>query len=547
MTDLHVRNEQSDAEPGVPPEAARTLMKAAFLPTGLAVGIIVVVMLAVLITGGGDFAGAFAAVGAGWLALHQVSLPISGVRLGVLPLLATAAIFAATYRQCRKVVRDGIAPHDAAQLAAAVVGVPVVMTIIALAIVKDASTVLKISTPNFFQAFAWTIAVHGLAVVIALGRTFWKPYLARIPDWSWEALRSASRGAVVLLAAGLAVVLVMLAASLEDVVMMLDAHGGSAAPLGLTLLSVLYVANVVVGVVGVSTGAAVTIGDGYLSLFEYVPAPVPSVPILAVLPTSGAAPWWPVLFLVPLTAGIAIARSAHSSAGCARESFFVAAAAALVVSVGYAVLAVASGGALGVFGTVAFAPALGALFLCGWLLLGSGGALGIIVWRENRKLRHSRREEVERAIAEALAEEEAQKSAEEEAADQVTTEDPQEADPPSETKRGVLRLFRQKVPQVRISVKSIPGTVSTLPAKVRRAVSRDGDTAQKDEASAATSPEADPAEAEVPEGEKPEGEKPEGEKPEAEEPEAAETTTAAQAAAPQKSAKWKVWKRGKNS
>lgn len=436
-------------------------MKAAFLPTGVTAGIIVIIVLAVLLTGDGDFTGAFAAVGAGWLAIHQISLPISGVRLGVLPILATAAIFAASYHQCKKVARGGLEPRDAAQLAAAVVGVPLVMTIIALAVVKDASTVLKIATPNFFQAFAWTIGIHGIAAAFALGRSFWQPYaeLLRIPDWGWDALRAARRGGVTLAAAGLAATLALLAASLDDIVAMLEAHHGAAAPLGLTALSLLYLANVVVGVVGVSTGAAITIGEGYISLFGFVPAPVPTVPVLAALPVSGPEPWWPLLMLIPVAAGVSIGQFLHSAALPARQAFSAAACAAVVASAGYSLLAVAAGGALGVFGSVTLAPLYGGLFLCGWLLLSSSAALGLLLWMSRRKDRHERRAEVERAIAEALAEEQAR--------EQATAEKPESdgAGPDtSETaqKSGLLALVRQRVPAVPVSVTAIPGAVSKL-------------------------------------------------------------------------------------
>ncbi|MBB3035859.1 DUF6350 family protein [Hoyosella altamirensis] len=472
MTDLHVRTEKerSEPDPGVPPEAARTLMKAAFMPTGITVGILVVVVLAVLLTGDGDFTGVLAAVGAGWLGIHQVALPISGVKLGVLPLVATAAIFAASYKQCRKVARDGLEPRDAAQLVAAVVGVPLVMTIISLAVVKDASTVLKVATPNVLQSFLWTVAVHGLAAVFALGKPFWTPLAerARIPAWGWGALGAAKSGAFALGASGLAVTMVLLAGSLDEIIAMLEEHHGAAAPLGLTLVSLLYLANVVVGVIGVTTGASITVGEGHYGLFDVLPAPVPGVPVLAALPTTEAADWWPILLVVPVIGGVALARTAYRQDHGMRETFFVGGIAAVVVSVGYLIAATAAGGALGVFGTVSFAPLYGALFLCAWLVVSGGAALGLLVWRKNHRERQERRADVEQAIAEALAEEESRKAAA--AEDKArTAEESADVEAPSEERSGLLGLVRNRVPSLPISVKGIPGAVSTLPGKVRHA------------------------------------------------------------------------------
>ncbi|AEF42019.1 cell division protein PerM [Hoyosella subflava] len=471
MTDLHVRTEKerSEPEPGVPPEAARTLMKAAFMPTGITVGLLVVVVLVVLLTGDGDFTGVFAAVGAGWLGIHQVTLPISGVKLGVLPLVVTAAIFAASYSQCRKVARDGLEPRDAAQLVAAVVGVPLVMTIISLAVVKDASTVLKVATPNVLQSFLWTVVIHGLAAVFALGKPFWSPIAerARIPVWGWGALAAAKSGAVALGATGLAVTMVLLAGSLDEIIAMLEEHHGAAAPLGLTLVSLLYLANVVVGVIGVTTGASITVGEGHYGLFDVLPAPAPGVPVLAALPTTEAADWWPILLVVPVIGGVALARSAYRQDHGMRETFFVGGTAAVVVSVGYLIAATAAGGALGVFGTVSFAPLYGALFLCAWLVLSGGAALGLLVWRKNRHERHERRADVEQAIAEALAEEESRKAAAAEKARDL--EDSSDSNEPSGERSGLLKLVRNRVPSLPISVKSLPGAVSTLPGKVRHA------------------------------------------------------------------------------
>jgi hypothetical protein len=118
----------------------------------------------------------------------------------------------------------------------------------------------------------------------------------------------------------------------------------------LTLLSVLYVPNVIVGTAAVAVGSSAHVGLATFSSFTVLGGDVPAVPVLAAVPSPPLGPVWVALLIV----------AAASAVGqqCARRPLPLPLAAAKLVVAGalaaivMAVLGYAGGGQLGNFGEV---------------------------------------------------------------------------------------------------------------------------------------------------------------------------------------------------
>jgi hypothetical protein len=122
--------------------------------------------------------------------------------------------------------------------------------------------------------------------------------------------------------------------------------------LSLTLLSVLYIPNVVVGTAAVAVGSSAHVGLATFSSFTVFGGDIPALPLLAAVPTPPLGPVWVALLIIAAAAGVALGQQ------CARRPLpllpamakLVVAAAAAAATM--ALLGVAGGGRLGNFGDV---------------------------------------------------------------------------------------------------------------------------------------------------------------------------------------------------
>src|SRR5699024_1997065 len=114
----------------------RSLVVSAFVPAGIAAAGVVAVSLLALITVGSGLSGIAGAVGGMWMGLHQVPVYIGDLKLGVLPLLPTAALVSgvAVYTR-RRVEADEPALRHLAVIGAAAAG-PAVVTLIATLLIE---------------------------------------------------------------------------------------------------------------------------------------------------------------------------------------------------------------------------------------------------------------------------------------------------------------------------------------------------------------------------------------------------------------------------
>jgi hypothetical protein len=131
----------------------------------------------------------------------------------------------------------------------------------------------------------------------------------------------------------------------------------------LTVLSMLYVPNVMIGTAAVAVGSSAHVGLATFSSFTVFGGDVPALPVLAAVPSPPLGPVWVALLIVAAASAVAVGQQ------CARRplpllpalgKLIVAAAAAAVTM---ALLGFAGGGRLGNFGDVGvdqvtFAPAV---------------------------------------------------------------------------------------------------------------------------------------------------------------------------------------------
>lgn len=353
------------------------------------IGIAVLVALT-LLTSDGGMTGLTAAVGTVWLAAHQVPVTVSEVTVGVLPLLPTIGIVAAVARVTARAASRRSRSDVTAVVLAAVAG-PLVITVIALALVMDGSTVVTVGVPNVAVALGATIAVHGIGAGVGV---LWArrsdPSAPRLREvlgaapWAPTALRGAAIGLLALLSAGGLLVVGRLLWRWDALGDLVATGHGVVGGIGLTVLSILYLPNAIVGAAAVLVGAAAHVGPAGGDLFAATPGSLPPLPILAVVPT-GAATLAPVVLV--LTAVAAVVTAVRTPFRGLLPALRLAAAIGGLMAIAMVVLTWLAGGTLGEMGTAgATIPAAG-LFTFGWWFV-----IGVVVALVRVALPSTRRE-----------------------------------------------------------------------------------------------------------------------------------------------------------
>jgi hypothetical protein len=344
------------------------LVRVAFGPSLVALVVIAAVVLVQLVVANSELTGTLGAVASVWLAAHLVPITIAGQQIGVLPLAPAALMIWATARVTAQITPPRGSWFVIRWIVASALGGPLFLTALALAVVHDAASVItELQTPNALGAFTGVLAVHGIGALIGVGsrvRARWVPTLG-LPGWLTDAIRPALIGAAALLALSCAVVaasLVLHWGTMHELFGITDSFFGQ---LSLSLLSLLYLPNVVLGAAAVAVGSSAHIGFATFSSFTVFGGDIPALPILAAVPTPPLGPVWVALLIIGAASGVAIGQQ------CARRplplplAFAKLAVASLLAAVCLALLALAGSGQLGNFGHVGvdqatFAP--GAFF-----------------------------------------------------------------------------------------------------------------------------------------------------------------------------------------
>ena len=359
-------NPRADRSGAAGSRQARDLLTVAFGPSLVALLVIAAVVLIQLVAANSDMTGALGAIASMWLGVHQVPVTIGGRELSVMPLLPVLAMVWGTARTTARATPPTASWFVLRWIVASALGGPLLLTAIALAVIHDAASVLtELQTPNALRAFGGVLAVHAIGAVIGVGSRTARRLLSDgpLPAWVGDALRAAAAGVIALFGLSGAITaasLVVHWGTMHELYSITDSLFGQ---LSLTLLSILYIPNVIVGTAAVAVGSSVHIGVAAFSAFTVFGGDVPALPVLAAAPTPPLGPIWVVLLVAAAASAVVLGQQ------CARRPLPALAAAAkllLAAAVAAAVMALlgyAAGGRLGNFGDVGvdqatFAPAV---------------------------------------------------------------------------------------------------------------------------------------------------------------------------------------------
>ncbi|SOJ56864.1 hypothetical protein MSIMFB_04341 [Mycobacterium simulans] len=346
---------KSDENRSAGARQARDLVRVAFAPAVVALVVIAAVTLLQLLIANSDMTGALGAIASMWLGVHQVPISIGGRELGVMPLLPVLLMVWGTARTTARAT----SPHSSwlvvRWVVASALGGPLLMAAIALAVIHDASSVItELQTPSALRAFVSVLVVHAIGAAIGVWSRVGRRALTAspLPNWLGDSVRAAAAGVLALLGLSGVVTagsLVVHWATMQELYGITDSIFGQ---LSLTVLSVLYAPNVIVGASAVAVGSSAHIGFATFSSFTVFGGDVPALPILAAAPTPPLGPAWGALLIIGASSGVAVgqqcARRALPIVPATAKLLVAAAAGALVMGL----LGYGGGGQLGNFGDV---------------------------------------------------------------------------------------------------------------------------------------------------------------------------------------------------
>jgi hypothetical protein len=227
------------------------------------------------------------------------------------------------------------------------------------------------------------LVVHAIGAAIGVWSRLGRRALAAspLPNWLGDSVRAATAGVLALFGlSGLVTAgsLVVHWATMQELYGITDSIFGQ---FSLTVLSVLYAPNVIVGTSAVAVGSSAHLGFATFSSFTVFGGDIPALPVLAAVPTPPLGPVWVALLIVGASSGVAVGQQ------CARHPLPVVPALAklLVAAVAGALmmslLAYAGSGRLGNFGHVGVdqgALVIGVLFwfaVVGWVTVVMTGGI----------------------------------------------------------------------------------------------------------------------------------------------------------------------------
>ncbi|QTH60526.1 hypothetical protein J5O04_05290 [Corynebacterium hindlerae] len=296
----------ASATPSIPERDSNATRVREFLPLALIANVIIVSALIVLALAGllmtnSSFVALPASIAQLWLISTGAPVASDAADLGFVPLLPALGVIGIIAWRVYSVVKERVSLADLYVLAACIVGVPVLLTLTALAMLADAATVLPVGIPNVALALGRTMLIHLVALLIGMGPRLWRALERRyVPD---SGLFDTALLAVKFWAGLLGASLVMLvgllgahAVTVGEIYTSLQQPGSVA---GLTALSVLYLPNLLIGIAFVLLGGEFLVADGVISLFGIYLVPLPPLPILGAVPGSVWSFAW-VFLLIPL-------------------------------------------------------------------------------------------------------------------------------------------------------------------------------------------------------------------------------------------------------
>src|ERR1700761_5156494 len=363
---------------------ARDLLRVAFGPAVVALIVIAAVTLLQLVIANSDMTGTLGAIASMWLGVHQVPISIGGRELGVMPLLPVLLMVWGTARTTAQATPKTASWFVIRWIVASALGGPLLIAAISLAVIHDAASVLtELQTPSALRAFMSVLVVHGIGATVGVGSRVGRRVLATspLPGWLADSLRAAMAGVLALLGlSGMvtAASLVVHWGTMHELYAITNSIFGQ---FSLTVLSVLYVPNVIVGTAAIAVGSSAHLGFATFSSFTVFGGDIPELPVLSAAPNPPLGPAWVALLIVGASSGVAVGQQ------CARRPLPIHTAmaklgiAALVAALTLALLGYAGSGQLGNFGGVGIDQSTFgfAVFLwftaVGWLTVAMAGGI----------------------------------------------------------------------------------------------------------------------------------------------------------------------------
>jgi hypothetical protein len=330
----------------------------------------------------------------GWLGAYQVPVTLGGHDLGALPLLPTLLVFLLVGRSAANAA-DRMIVSSARDLVAIVASMTVTHAIVGATIAEVTSAAA------FFDGMLVPAGIAAVAAVIGLARRgYFEDLLDRFDELVVHGLRAGLIGLAAMLGIGALLVLTGLAMSFTSVEALFVPGIGDS--VGMFLLSFGYLPNAVVGGTAFAAGPGVSIGALIATPLQFSAGPLPAVPVLAALPETGA-PWWPLVFVLPLTAGALVGWVLRNASEDPIARLRGVGAAAVVVAAVCLVLGLGAGGRLadGVFDPLSMHPWSMGMAILLWIAL---PASVVTWWTGARLVLTPSRSQLEDAIeAEAVA------------------------------------------------------------------------------------------------------------------------------------------------
>lgn len=418
----------------------RSYLPVALLPNGIVVGLVIVFALVALISTSSPMAAMPSVIAQAWLVFNLV--PVTGVDLsiGLLPAVPAIGLIWAVSARVYRAVKDRVSIADLVVLALCVLGIPILLTLTACAMLFDASVVYPVAPPNIGIAVAHTALVHAIAMVWGMRPRLWKALARRfsVPEWFVDSAALAVVYLRNLLLASLVVYLISLAVHFRAVGE--SVHGFTGAGiLGLSVLTLLYLPNLAVGTMSVTSGSLVALGPGELSLFGVNLVPLPPIPALAAVPQS-TSEFAIAALVVPV--GVAVF-SIYKNVPAFKDALVATAFVALFTLV----LCYLAGGELGVYGYMGPAVWLSTALVTAWFAIVSILAACVLALM-NRAPRGSEVEDYEEPHEEEPHEEEPVDTVEpEEQEEPAEAEGPEEAEEPEQDDQGEVNVDKQEAEQ----------------------------------------------------------------------------------------------------
>jgi hypothetical protein len=395
MSILLTRPATASARSGEPAGSPLAVVAALAGATSALIGLVVCASLALtgwFLADAGAHGDTLDAVGVGadvWLAGHGSRVVVSGVPVGVAPLVVTMIAVLAAFRGGRWASRSSADTGETFAMPVATFAGAYVMVAVVTCVLASRPG----ATPSLGRAVLGALVVGVVAggTGLAVGSGRLAAGFARVPHWASDIGVGAVTGVLALFAAGALLAGGALLLSFnEAATVMSQLHLGVGEALSYTVVMVLFAPNAALFAVayllgpGFAFGVGTTVSPTAVSL-----GVVPAVPMLAALPADGPTPAWTgALLAVPvLAAGLGAGFAVRRHAPVAHDLAAVRGAAAGVgAGVLVTVLVAVAGGPLGTGRMADVGAPLTEVLVFASGLMGVGGLVGALVgnWRQRR-------------------------------------------------------------------------------------------------------------------------------------------------------------------